>query len=517
MKLKFFFRLGIVCGFILSTFSISGQEFSGTLGDAATGEPIPYANIQLDDSYGAITNEEGKFSFLVPAHQIVDSIRFSSLGYTTKAIAVADFKKGETVQLSRQLVQLDALFLGKDQPDARQVMDSVRANLEKNHHFTGVQMKVFNQSENAITPYQVDSKIRRTKNLLEKDLVKRFNKVVDSISETSIGHTSVNYTSILGNAALHKGLKMNLEKATYLLNQEKNIDLNDFTLQIIERLIDGMNSKNTYHVRSGLFKIGDSLDLSERLPDMKDAGADTVETELVKQTFSNLIKQVRFDGDKEDEGFSSYLTNLGSVPDEFIKKQKDYNYEIRRATAINDEYIYEIKFWPDRNLFGRKGKFEGVLYVSMEDYGILRLEYNLVDGAYGKKVSLGIFGIQFRETEKSGLLIYQRKDDDYLPKYLRFSGMSHIHLNRSLVMTENNPDRKERVQLKTKFLLDFENRYQNEWLMSKEEQISEQEYADFIENKGVHEQKLNSYNSKIWENENTLMPTEAILKFKGGN
>src|SRR5699024_3539910 len=124
-------------------------------------------------------------------------------------------------------------------------------------------------------------------------------------------------------------------------------------------------------------------------------------------------------------------------------------------------------------LFGRKGKFKGVLYVSLEDYGILRLQYKLVEGAYGEKVSLGLFGVRFKENKKSGLLLYQRKDEGYyFPKYLKFSGASAMRLNRGVVMTENNPERRKRVKLKVKVLLDFESNYQNEWLISEEKGIS---------------------------------------------
>src|SRR5699024_5382660 len=98
-----------------------------------------------------------------------------------------------------------------------------------------------------------------------------------------------------------------------------------------------------------------------------------------------------------------------------------------------------------------------------------------------------------------------RKDEGYyFPKYLKFSGASAMRLNRGVVMTENNPERRKRVKLKVKVLLDFESNYQNEWLISEEKGISTGEFSDFPENKGVEEQRLSTYDSKIWENENTL-------------
>jgi hypothetical protein len=50
-------------------------------------QPIPYANIGImDATIGTISDQDGSFSFRIPAHYMGDSILFSALGYSKISI-----------------------------------------------------------------------------------------------------------------------------------------------------------------------------------------------------------------------------------------------------------------------------------------------------------------------------------------------------------------------------------------------------------------------------------------------
>ncbi len=77
---------------ILSGPLVQAQTLEGIIRDASTGEPIPYAIIQVErQSLGTLANQLGKFSFTLPSTLSSDSlrIRIRALGYQEQVHAVA--------------------------------------------------------------------------------------------------------------------------------------------------------------------------------------------------------------------------------------------------------------------------------------------------------------------------------------------------------------------------------------------------------------------------------------------
>ena len=53
----------LFCSLLLQFQSVSAQEYQARLLDAATRQPIAYANVLYSENRGVVTNEEGFFSF----------------------------------------------------------------------------------------------------------------------------------------------------------------------------------------------------------------------------------------------------------------------------------------------------------------------------------------------------------------------------------------------------------------------------------------------------------------------
>lgn len=63
-----------------------------TVVSKSTGEPIVYASVGIvNRNLGTVTDSTGNFSLTVPAENLNDSLRISSIGYTARTFAVKDF------------------------------------------------------------------------------------------------------------------------------------------------------------------------------------------------------------------------------------------------------------------------------------------------------------------------------------------------------------------------------------------------------------------------------------------
>ncbi len=90
-------RLLLITLFLLAANLHAQRGLSGTVTDAATGQPLVHATVQLRGTgQGTITNEEGRFSLNYPGQ---DSIGFSYLGYETRVLAAPDLPADGNVAL----------------------------------------------------------------------------------------------------------------------------------------------------------------------------------------------------------------------------------------------------------------------------------------------------------------------------------------------------------------------------------------------------------------------------------
>lgn len=64
-------------------------KVSGSIIDASTDEPLPYANISIpDEPIGTISNQSGEFEFILPRKYIGRTIAISSIGYTRQNVTI---------------------------------------------------------------------------------------------------------------------------------------------------------------------------------------------------------------------------------------------------------------------------------------------------------------------------------------------------------------------------------------------------------------------------------------------
>lgn len=508
----------LVTVLFIFSFSSFAQSISGTLVDKNTGKTIPFATVQLGEDYGVVTNQEGDFIINTKNFKPADSLIFTSMGYERKAIVLKDYKK-DTVYLKPNITKLEEVYLMGKELTARQVMDSVKKYVDENYDFSYSGFKVFRRNKNSITPGEVEFDVRKARNLIDKQTIKKFNKTVDSIAKAARGLTTTSYNAFLAEAVTleEDTMKMRVNKATTLVNKEKNINVGSFAFKIIEKLGKNLKTQNTFKVRTGLIPLADSMDVSEGFKSMNDSSkVDSLLTSSVYFRLRNILEGATFNNEGGSISISIGGTSGGRIANGFIFELDDYNYKIEDLSTFGGELAYVISFKPDKSLFGNQGKYKGTLYVSADSYAVVKMEYHFAEGERGPKLNLKfLLGVKYAIQKHSGTVIYQRlKNGKYVPKYVRVGGQRYGFFSRKFVFKENDEKRKNRIKLKFDFTIELTNNFQDEWLFINTEKISKAEFSKFKMNRGVMDKHIEEYNPKIWEDYNILAPTEAIREYR---
>lgn len=511
--MKHLFSTCAIVIFLLCSQTIFSQSVSGTLIDKKTQETIPFATVQLGSNYGVITNQEGDFNIKTTGFSEKDSLIFSSMGYERKAIALKDFTQGD-VFLFPSVEQLDEVLLLNKKLTALEVMQKVNENKERNYADSNTEFTVFHRSTNQNTFLDFGFEVRKAE-YFDKKTLRKFNTTIDSLAETVKGVPTNFYRAYLAKVVTGDSVKVNLKKATQLINEKKTKSLDALTKNVMDGIIKNLKTGNTFKVRTGIIPIADSLDVSESFKEEDENDIDSLKTKYISNSIENILPQKSL----ETKGSSTISIGSGGgsgagLTFDFITEMDDYEYTIEDISTFNGELIYLISFVPDRGLFSGSGKYTGTLYVSANSFAVLKANYQLAEGEHGAKFKMKfLLGVAFEEKKKSGSIIYEKNDrDKYVPKYIQVAGLRYGYFERFFVLKEN-AKRRDRMKLKFKVTLEFNNGYNNEWLFLEAKPIPTAKYISFEENEGIPIEQISKYNPEIWQDYNILAPTEAIREY----
>lgn len=106
--MKFYLAAILLTVFYLNTFAQQGITISGRVLSITDQQPVPSANITVAKrGIGTATNNNGDFTFVIPAANLNDSLRVSCLGFKTKIIAIANLKGGQTLNINLQKTDIE--------------------------------------------------------------------------------------------------------------------------------------------------------------------------------------------------------------------------------------------------------------------------------------------------------------------------------------------------------------------------------------------------------------------------
>ncbi|MGB5821319.1 MAG: carboxypeptidase-like regulatory domain-containing protein [Saonia sp.] len=482
----------ILCGFLVLAFnSLIAQDFSGRILDLNTRNPIPYATVQIDETKGVISNEEGFFTINLE-NQEITYLTVSCLGYTKVMVPIGSITENNgIITLQEAALQLDEVFVSNKTPNADAILRKVRARLQENYRAAPVKHELFYRETSQIDFNTLDLEVEKASHV-EKTQLYNANTSLDALADDIMASKAIQFVDFKGNLWVEdrENAKLSVEKATKLIDSKKDFSIENVQKRAQHIILKYLDTTKTYKLKTGLFKIEDSLSLN-------DAKSEKSKNEYaiseLKSATHGILKGSQF----YDGSFLNKILN----PD-------FYMYSFQDAVYFNDELIYVIQFYPKR----AKAKFTGKLYVSDGNYAIIKTDYAFAKGKRGEKVNLKlILGVKYIENAKKGTIIYQKNENGtYSPYYIKQEEGSYFYVNRPVKFIENS---KEKNKVAFEFKIEGSARNKEELLFINSSEMISGAYKTFEEKENVTYRLLQKYDPTIWQNSKVIAPLNEMKNF----
>ena len=503
--IQFITKLLLFLIFILFfSLKFQAQVISSKVVDSITKEPIPYATIIFRKS-GVMTNEEGRFSFLFKKDaRPTDSLLISCIGFKTLKKPLNQFTDSVIV-LAPSITVLKEVILTDKQYTAKQIIEKVKENIDKNYNFDLTRKRLFFRQSS----HQNLAKLNYT---LKKSTIKALNKSFLDSALQSIPKQNFYYTEILcdlyGDFSKEKQ-KINLIKASELYDKNNEIGLTALEEKFKKIIDKNVKSDSYFKVKSGLFGqkltmdefIGEEIDsidttaLQKKLEEEKKSEADK-KANFAKYRKSSLVNMM-------DKLFFQEKTKLN-----FIRKSSRYEFKMLDLTYLNDNAVYVIAFEPKGS-----SDYKGTLYINYDDFAIIRVDYQNVKAIKSFK----LLGVSFKHFLSRGKMIFSKgKDERYSLQYLESEGASRFGIKRPLKIIEKNKHvkgRRKQNELYIKLDMAMLNNVKNEVVVFSTEKITATTFDSFKEKNTTLPTYMLAYNPEFWKGYNIIEPNKAIKNF----
>lgn len=492
MKIKYFLVLAI---FFLAA-KTNAQNLRGTILDKSTQETIPFATIQFGNNNGVISNIEGKFSIDTSKTQHIDSLKISSMGFETYSLKISDFKDNDSIYLKPAINELSEIFLRDESFTARELIDLFIKNKDSNYVKNANKLQVFQRSE-----YQTEFKdygFELTKaNYIEKSTRKQINKDLEETSRSVKGSKATYYRERLIDLYQNEkdSLKIVPQKAIKIVSSDADQDIEEIQTKAFKKIFEKLENSNSFKVRTFIITVEDSLDLS-KINKQLEKKVDSTKTKNIRNSYQSFLPQLSFKA-----GLFEPLSEID-----------DYNFEIEDVTSFNGEMVYIINFKPDRN----RAKYKGKLYITAENYSIVKFERQLIEGKSEQKLNLKfLFGVKF-DSYKSNLklMYFKNSAGKYYPKYIKQTDGQYFYVDRKFIFKENEDNRRKRIKFKLNILAEVNNFTSDEFFIIAEDKINKNKFDEITENEGIIVEEFDRYPSDFWKNYNVIEATEDLKNYE---
>jgi len=488
-----------VIGFLIFLSALNklyGQDISGKVIDEETQEPIPYVSIKLNDQNGVISNEEGNFSITISEQNSEnDSIYFSSIGYTTKALLVQK-ATDIIISLKPEILELSSVYLTGKKLTAEEIIEKVEDNIESNYVINTTKSRFFMRE--SFKQYY-----KKLKFNYKKSSIKEISKGLIDSMVNSIPKRTRYYNETLGDYYANDERnykKLDIIKTSKLYNKNQEVSFEDLQKKFMKVLNDNVKKDSYLKIKSGFFgtKIGvDSIVNSSK-------NLDKIEKEYEQKNYFNarkksineLIGNVFYDDDSD--------INVIHNSSRYKFTKEDYVY-------LDGELVYVISFTPKRS-----EDIKGKLYINTDDFAIMRLDYKNVKPVYDKIFNM--LGVNLNHVRYQGTMIFTKLDDNtyYSLEYLSHENGRSLRLDRPLTIIEKNKHvkgRRKQNELKLQMNFNIIDKVKRELVVFSEEKISPNEFTKVSEKKAVNVKYFSSYNPNFWKGYNIIEPNQAIKEF----
>jgi len=478
---------------LLSFQSLLSQSYQGIIYDQKNDIPVVFANVYTTQNTGVISNTDGYFKINLQNLNETDSLTFSSLGYKKLKLSADQLKPLDTVFLKVQEEMLDEVVVSANKYSAEEIIEIFKDSVELRHRVSPAKFQIFSRSKYTDEPVKNGIELDRS-SFMSRSKRKKFNEKVEAYFNKIKGKKSSSFRDVLYNTYyLKDSSAVEYIKNTYLINEDKDNSMENIQNNIFKELIEALNTESTFKVRTGIIPVEDSLSTAQFIVEDDPKKKDTIKNRYSK-TSAKIISKAH---------------SLGSL--EMFEKSRKYDFRLEDMSYYNDDIVYIINFEPGRN----SAKYRGKAFINAEDFGLLKLEYELVEGKKEAGVNLKfLLGVKYRVYDSKYQYIFKRnRDKTYTPLLYKSSANQYVYFDRSFVLKENNEDRDERVKFKISLHVESNSVRESEYLVVNTEDIDPNN-INFDPDSYIFEEKLDTYNPEIWKNYNILEATEEIKKYE---
>lgn len=497
--------LALLLSFYIS--SLRSQTITSTIVDATTLEPIPYATVQINKK-GVITNEEGRFSFLMDTTiKPTDSLFISSMGYESLGKPLGEFME-TTIRLKPSPIELDPVIVTNKNYTADEIIALIKGNLSKNYKDAISKRKFFFRDSH----HQYFNKTDYT---FVKSTIKELDKpFLDQVLRT-VPKSSSYYTEILADLYGKPGgdeQKIDLIRASELYDKNNELDLTTLENKFNAILKSNVEPDSYFKIKSGLFgtKIdGDDFDELYK-PEKDSLDAQALEKELAEQKKKELERKTNF-AKYRKRTVVRMMQNQFYQKDSKINimdKSRKYGFSLSDFTYHGPDAVYILDFIPKGN-----ADYRGRIYVNADDFGVIQLDYENVKSL--KKFNL--LGISMNEYMGKGKMIFAKDQlEHYTIRYLEEEFGTSVGIKRPLKIIEINrrvKGRNKQNELSVKLDMATTGTNKHELIIFDTETIPRETYEEFTENNTVLPTYMPHYDPDFWAGYSIIEPNQAIKEF----
>jgi len=493
----------LVC-FLLIVPMAKAQTLTSVIIDSATQKPVPYVTVQLKNK-GMITNEEGRFTFLLDKNvQETDSLFISCIGYESIGKPLNQFIE-KTIILSPKAIELKNVIVSNKEYTAEEIIDLVKYNLEKNYSSDLTKKRLFFRKSSF-------QRMIKTDYTLKKSTIEAFNKkFIDSVIQT-VPKSNSYYTEVLGDLYGNydnEKQKLDLIKASELYDKSMEVDLEKLEEKFNKIIKENIKTDSYFKIKSGLF--GTKVDADELFESEVDS------TDVV--ALNKELEDKKKNEEERKKNFAQYRRNaLGDIFNSlpirddsymnFLSKSRRYEFTLKDFTYLGNDAVYVLDFKPKRS-----EDYKGTLYVNSDDFALIRADFENVKSVKTFK----LLGISMNTYLSRGKVIFYKEASGlYGLRYFESEAGSRMGVKRPLKIIEKNrhvKGRNKQNELSGKVDLAFTNVEKNEVVVFETEKLSESSFDAFKENNSILPTYMPNYNPEFWKGYNIIEPNTAIKEF----
>lgn len=485
--------------------AVSSQSVSSKIIDSVTQKPVPYATVQWATKKGAITNEEGRFSLLLPEDvQKSDSLFISCLGYESIAKPLEEFDKA-TIYLVPMAIALKEVIVSNKQYTAKEIIEKMKDGIENNYNLALTKKRLFYRKSSFQQMHKADYTLR-------KSTIEAFNeKFLDSVIRTIPKNNSY-YTEVLGDLYGNYGeeqQKFNLIKASELYDKNMELDFNKLEEKFNAIIKENVKTDSYFKIKSGFF--GTKVDVDEIFEEEIDStDVLALNKQLEKTKKEEEERKKNFAGSRRN-ALGKMFNNLPILEDSdlnFIWKSRKYDFTLQDFTYLGSEAVYVIDFKPKRS-----ADFKGTLYINSDDFALIRADFENVKSLK----TFNLLGISLNNYLHRGKVIFSKDTGQkYSLSYYESEQGNKMGVKRPLKIIEKNKrvkGRNKQNELSAKVDLAFANIDKNEVVIFDSENINKTDFDAFKENNKVLPTYMPTYNPEFWQGYTIIEPNKAIEEF----